>query len=290
MALGSVGFYMALAFTLFLPLLFAFILKKIRHPFPIAVLLILSFWWLFAFILPNILYLLSPTTPAIRGKVTDPAGKPLSGVNVKIAWNILDAGGSPRPYQVINMMSNEKGEFLIPKGYKSLTFCWGPPVFFEIFWGIKVIAYTNDFKFYEYEFVYNPFQYFLGRPEPKEVTKFRDPTKEYTITLQSFANDKEYLEAISNLNSSLTITNIPQFRLTLKEKEFIVNTHRLFEKKYPDSPVKEDMFHNLISIYNAYGNPKERIMIYQEFIEKFPSKAEYAKEEIKSLKKYHRIK
>lgn len=286
MALDSVGFYVALAFTLSLPLMFALILKKIRHPFPIAVLLILSFWWMFAFILPNIFYLLSPTTPAIKGKVTDPSGKPIAGVNMKAAWIIHQAGGFPEPYKVINMTSNEKGEFQIPKEYKSLAFYWGAPLFYfaETFEGIKLIAYTYDFKFYEHEF-----EYLSGKTEPKEISQFREQGREYVIALQPFTSDKEYLEAINNLSSSLTITNIPQFRLTLNEKEFIVNSHRLFEKKYPDSSVREDVFHSLISIYNSHGNPEERIKIYEKFIEKFPSKAEYAKKAIKTLKKYYNI-
>lgn len=281
MVLGSMGFYVALAFTLFLIYLVVLIVRqKIKHPFAIVAIVCIFSYWVVTMIVPNISYLSSPKTPEIHGRVTDPTGKPLAAVNVKAAWIIRTGGGFPKPYKVVNTTSNEKGEFTLPETYKALNSLLGFPVTANIFEGIRIIAYTYDYKFYDHEF-----EYYRSAGEPREISELRTSKSEYVIALQPYTDDKTYLDDLRHITSKLDITNLPQFTLTKKEKEFIVTSHRLFEKKHPYSPLREDVLHHLISIYNMSNDYENTIKVYQELMEKFPSNAEYAKKEIQDLKK-----
>lgn len=279
MVLGSMGFYVALAFTLFLIYLVVLIVRqKMKHPFAIITVVCVFSYWVVTMIVPNIAYLSSPKTPEIHGRVTDPTGRPLAGVNVKAAWIIRSGGGFPKPYKVVNTTTNERGEFTLPEAYKALNSLLGFPITANIFEGIRIIAYTYDYKFYDHEF-----EYYRSVGEPKEISELKSAKRKFVIALQPFENDKEYLKSINHLKSALDIINIPQFKHSQKEREFIIKEHQLFDRRYPNSDLKRDNLLYLAGFFDRYGDYDNEIKAYQEIVDKFPDLSDYAKEKIAKL-------
>ena len=253
-----------------------------KVPWLVRVLVILIFiGWFIDILIPNIPLLISPMTPAIKGKVFDAeTQKPLANVNIKVAWPLHNVGPGGGGGFIINRTystkSDEHGEFTIPRRWKPLS-RWVFPLGFSNYAGIEMISYSYDYEIKEIW------------PKGRVIELPMKPIKNEKSFFENIL--KIYWEGVSRMG--LYIKDSYK-NVTPDERNFFVSAYPYFEKRFPNAnyaALKDKAYVGQIAVmFDNLREPMEAIRFNQLIIEKYPSStaARLAARDIEQLKeKYH---
>lgn len=270
------------AITAILVLLNIVIFKSLKNPkrrrlkrFALTLGVIFLIPWIVA-ISPNILLLVSPLTPAVKGRIVDAeTRKPLPNIRIKAAWyreHVAPWGAAKARYKNCDITSNSIGEFRIPRTVK--TFTLFIPVFVTAsYGGIYIFSYDHDFFWRSGIYVI-----------PREIK----PADTIEIALRKIKDDKEYLDTINETYSQFTWMQSDS--ITQKEKlspedwNYLVEAHRLFDTTYSKSDLSEKNLLGLSGVLEYMGQNEEAIHIIEDLVKRYPGKhEEFAKNHINYL-------
>lgn len=239
--------------------------------------------WILSTLLPNIPLLLKPLTEPIQGRILDEnTKKSIANANIKVAWyggtHIIEAGSTPA-YKVYSTISNERGEFSIPSAYKPFS-VYLLPILIRKYEGMQIVVYHYDYYIKK-----------LGLG-----SYYKEIGSNIQIDMIPANDDKKFLKNLQDLPLTLNFMD-PSWNINInnrnrREKEFIINVHRMFDKKFPNSALGEENLFMLSSYYGWLGDHSAKFNVLQEMIKKYPSgeNVEFAKNEMEWLKRFHKIK
>lgn len=272
-----------LIISVFIIGLFVIIKRKKNIPWSIQVIsAVLFVGLLVTTLLPSLPLIISPLTPSLQGRVIDAeTGKPLSNINIKIGWEILNAGpggGGRSVYKTYTTTTNDTGEFKAPSILMPFT------VFLisglREYGGINIIAYSYDYEFSR-----------SGVNRDEKKSRFIE------IQMQPIKDEKSYWESILNIYWE-GITNLGSRgeNVSAEERRFLKDAYSYFKRRFPNAnyaELKDKAYFGQFAVtLDDLKEPVEAIKINQLIIEKYPSSAsaELAAEDIKRLKEKYNLK
>lgn len=252
--------------------------------------------WLITMFILNIPIILSPLSPAIKGKIVNSeTNLPIANCNIKAYWQVMSAsvgGGASQTYHQVITKTDEKGEFKISRYPKVLgMFGFFPFMIISHYDGIRIIAYTHGFAYELKE---------LDKFEPtpnllEAVSRSRPDVIEKTIKLgKNLTPDfyTGYSEGIWGLGGLFHSYNMYGIVTEEDKKYLLADFHyyykyiqEVFNKSEPDK-FKTALI-TFASAFKNFGDNEKAIEVYQRIKRDFPDSADFADNEIEQLKKTH---
>jgi hypothetical protein len=195
--------------------------------FPILVSVV---FWLMVIGIPNFFVLLSPVTTLTTGVIIDKdSRKPIAGAQVYAQWRIgsrLLAGTITSPYKTYSTKTNDKGEFMLPRTSKPLSF-FLIPVYERYFDSLSMKVMRADY--------YGEISY-------------RQDVNNITMSLDPIANADEYVRCLNSYPLELLASGLDNF-----------------EKKFSYKQVRHDAeLAALAKLYENEGRYSQANTVYEE--------------------------
>ncbi len=213
-------------------------------------------FWLLTTGIPNFFVLLSPVTTLTRGAVLNRVSKkPVAGAHVYAEWRIGSkglTGEASSPYKSYSTVTNDKGEFSLPHGFKPFSF-WLIPVYERYFDSLNIKVINNDY---------------CGD------INYKQDADDIRMSLDPIVNADEYVRCLNNYPGELLAKGLDNF-----------------EKKFSYSQIRHKAdLKNLARLYEKQGRYPQAIAAYEEVRRRGPSgssDAGMAVHEIERIRQLH---